>query len=189
MEMVTQLVKACTTAIGQEQVNLTVAAWLDVVTSSTKRRHGSGQHSRLVVQQTHAVAVGESHFQSERRIKPDQLPAVDEPDMVGMFHLIQVMGRDKQSLSFHCQLANQVPEHLSVDQINAGSGFVEEDDVGIVQERASQGDALFDTAREFTHKGILLAGEPKAGEQGGLTRGDMLCFQAVDTNEEQHILP
>src|SRR5256885_2379413 len=117
-------------------------------TQSTDRVH---YYVWVVVQEPHAVAAHESHFQTERRVKADELSLVNETNMMRMFHFVKIVGRDNKRLAIASQPRDEVQEHVTIDQINARRGFIEEHNVGIMEERARQRDALFKAAGKFSH--------------------------------------
>src|SRR5258708_1891121 len=115
------------------------------------------------------IAADKSHFQTERSIKPNELPLVNEANMMRMLHFIEIMGRDEERFSTGSKFPDEIPEHMTINEINSRGWFIEKHNIGIVEERARQRSALFNPAGQFSHQRSFLAAEAETGKQFTLT--------------------
>src|SRR5215475_5186147 len=98
----------------------------------------SGVHDYLgiVVQKPHPIAADKRHFQTERSIKPDELPLVNKANMMGMLHFIEIVGCDEERLAISSKFPDEIPEHMTINEINSCGWFIEKHNIGVVEQRA-----------------------------------------------------
>src|SRR5438552_2938909 len=64
------------------------------------------------------------------------------------FGVVHVVGGVEEGDAAVGEVEEEVPELAACDGVDAGGGFVEEDDVGLVDEGAGEGEALLPAAGE-----------------------------------------
>ena len=82
----------------------------------------------------------------------DQTPFGQDPDPVAIGGFADVLGGDEQGAALIAELAEVVPNLLPENRIDACGRLIEEQQVGIVDQRCRQGEATLHSARRVPQK-------------------------------------
>src|SRR3954452_18315306 len=105
-------------------------------------------------------------LQRSRRPLSDQLAAGDDPNAVGEpVGLLQVLGRQEYGRALLIELADLLPDRLPADGIETAGGFVQEEDLGGVDEGRGEVEAPSHPSRVGADATVGGKGEPDAVEQ------------------------
>ncbi len=116
----------------------------------------------------HHVQVLHVGLQSAGRIQGDDAAVVDDRDAVAQrIGFEHVMGGQQDGLLFRLQVQDHLAELARPDRVQAEGGFIQEQDVRVVQQRARHVQALLHAAGIALHLLIAAPGQPDHLEQVG----------------------
>ncbi len=105
--------------------------------------------------------------EARRRVDGDDLASRDDRDGVGQeLGFLHVVGREKDRLPAVLEALEHIPDLPSRVRVEPGRGFVEKDDLGIVDERGGDPEALLEAAGEGVEAGVGLAAQIGEVHQG-----------------------
>ena len=106
-----------------------------------------GKHRRRDAQR---VRLGEQFFQRAKRL---HLAAViNHHAIANVLHIRKQMAAENHRLAAPRQSDDEILDLAAADGVEAGSRFVEDDEVGIVDERLRETDAALHALGEFAHR-------------------------------------
>ncbi len=146
--------------------------------------------------------VGDLQIARSRQVNvalDDKTPRAAAHDIYGIgqeHRLAQVMrDQDDVELLLGPEVAQDAPELLAREGVERTEGFVEQQHLGFVDERAADAGALLHTARELPGKLVLVAAQPHFLQQGACA---LLVFLALglevaavgfdDLQRQQHVV-
>ena len=106
--------------------------------------------------------------QIARAALDDDAAVVDDADVVAQaFRFFHEMGGEQQGLALPYQAAQALPDQVAGLRVEAGGGFVEDHQVGVVDQGAGQGEAPFHAAGKGGDGDVGFAGQPGKIQQAG----------------------
>ena len=109
-------------------------------------------------------------------VEREQLAVVDDGDpiaeLVGLFHVVR---REHDGLALRVELAHDVPQREAALRVEARGRLVEEEHIGIVEDRPGDHQPLGHAARQLGHVGASPVGEAELLEH---LVGLAMCFAA-----------
>src|SRR6266566_3907170 len=118
----------------------------------------------------------------------EQAPVVDVRHVHAAFRLVHVVRRHEQRRPLLGQLEEQVPEEPARHRIDARRGLVEEEDAGLVDQGAGEGEALLEAAGEAAGGLVLAPVETAPRDQIALALRPGSGRHAVDVAVEVEVL-
>jgi hypothetical protein len=107
--------------------------------------------------------------QLARRALGDEAPVVHDGEAVAeALGLVHEMRREQHRLALLQQLLQALPDQVARLRVEAGGRLVEEQQVGVVHQRARQRQAPLHAAGERVDLGVGAAGQPGELEQRGM---------------------
>ena len=95
--------------------------------------------------------------QLARRAERDHLAVIDDRDAIAQpFGLVHVVRRQQNGAAGALELLDQIPELAPRLRVEAGRRLVEEQQVGVADERAGQREPLLLSARQRRHTRVAL---------------------------------
>src|SRR5262249_7384394 len=113
---------------------------------------------------------------------------VNEGDGVAALRLVEVVRRHEHGDAGLSERVDQPPELPARQRIDAAGGLVEKEDGGLVQDRASEREALPPAAGEIARERRLAARETGHLDHEPAPLGQLPCVEAVDAAEEADVL-
>ena len=123
-----------------------------------------------------------------RRSECDQLPPVYEPQPVAVLCLVHVMGGDEDGNPLSGHVVDQVPEVPAAHRIDAGGRLIQEDDGRLMEDGASERQALLPAAGEGRCHGAAVFGKPRHPDHPLLAVLLLFRRDLVDAAEEIYVL-
>ena len=142
----------------------------------------------LLHRRVRRVVVCRLRFQIVRRPAGDQLAAINQPDTVAVFRFVHKVGGDHHRDPFFYHAVDVQPELTAGEGIDAGGGFVEKQNVGLMHQRTGQRQTLFKTERQRIRR---MRGDAFQAE-GFAHAGDFFVLrpapQAINPGEKAQVL-
>src|SRR5665647_2011167 len=113
---------------------------------------------------------------------------VDEPDVVAVFRLVQVVGRYEDRGPLIREVVDKLPEATPRGRIDASRRLVEEDDPRLVEDGTAEGQSLLPADRERPRQAPFPAPEAGHLQDPRQPPVDGLFGQAVGAAEETDVL-
>src|SRR5450830_913358 len=111
--------------------------------------HGRERRERLGRERHLEEPAGERALQLGRAARGDQFPVEDEGEAVALFGLVHVVRRDEDRHPARGgELVDEVPEEAAALRVDASGRFVEEEELGLVEQGRRERDALPLAGRE-----------------------------------------
>src|SRR5665647_1721818 len=133
----------------------------DVMAALAVERRGAGHGDR------DAALRGDRADQSGDGVEGDDAAVVDDRDPVaeplGLLHEVRGEHDGRAAVA---DLPDDVPDRQAGLRVQPGGQLVEEDELGVIDQRKGDEHALALAARELLDIGVALVLEPEAGEQG-----------------------
>ena len=127
---------------------------------------------------------GGKALQFVHRAEGDELGVIKIADAAAALGFVHVMGGDEKGDPLAGEEENEVPEGAAGDGVDAGGGFIEEDDFGGVDDGAGEGEALFPAAGELAGAAVEVGGDGGEGDDIGEAAGVAVGGEAVDSGVE-----
>ena len=123
-----------------------------------------------------------------RRVQRDELALADEADALAQFRFVHVVRGHEHRHAFLRHGVDEAPELAAADGIDAGGRFIQEDDLRLVDDGASQGEALLPAAGEIGRECIFAPDQPGHVQDVGLALAQLLARKAVGLPVEADVL-
>lgn len=117
----------------------------------------------------------------------DEFGEVDVADVAAAFGFVHVMGGDEEGHAEAGELEEEVPEFAAGDGVDAGGGFVEEEDLGLVHEGAGHGEALAPAAGEEGGAAVEVGLEVGEGDEFFAAGFEFGAVEAVEASVELEV--
>ena len=130
---------------------------------------------------------GEAGFERARGGASEELAVGEEADGGAAFGFVHVMGGDEDGRAVVGEFVEEIPDLLTVDGIEAGGWFVEEEDGWLVEEGGGDGEELFEATGEGAGEGESMGGEIDGFEEELDAGRDLGRGDAVSGGEEAEI--
>ena len=151
--------------------------------------HRGQRHERIARDLGLEDACREVLLQVRRRAVGDDLPVEDEGEAVALLGLVHVVRGDQhRHAALGDDLVDEVPEQPAPARIDAAGGFVEEQQLGLVQQRGGQRDPLPLARREPGGELAQPLREAQAVGEFGDARLQRGVAEPVDGPEEAEVL-
>jgi hypothetical protein len=116
-------------------------------------------------------------------------PGVDDGQPVGeALGLVHEVGGQQDGGALGGEAAQALPDQVAGLGVEAGGGLVEDQQLGLVDQRPGQGEAALHAAGERLDAGVFLALEAGEGEQLGDARADLALADAEVAGEHEQVL-
>ena len=123
-----------------------------------------------------------------RRALGDEPPGVHEREAPALRGLLHVVRGDEQRHALAGEVVEQVPEVAARHRVDAARGFVEEEQLGLVDGGGAEREALLPADRQVRGQLVLAAHEVRHLEHVGALPGELLGGQVVDAGVEAQVL-
>ena len=123
-----------------------------------------------------------------RRVAADQPPGVHQPHALATLGLVHVRRADDDGHSLKQEVGQDVPELPPRDGIDAGGGFVEQQQIGLVDQGTGQGEFLLHTAGEPIGAAVAELGQAGEVQQALGPCAPLRSVHLVQVGEEGQVL-
>ena len=129
-------------------------------------------------------------FDGRRRAGRDDAALGHRSQPVEALGLLHIGGGDQHAhaLAARPDAVDQIPELPARQRIDAGRGLVEDEQVGIVDQRAAQAELLFHAAGKLAHRPVGEGGEPGGAQQFVDARPPLGPVLTIEPAEEMQVL-